>query len=156
MDAHVIICRQCCQLRFLRLFCPRCGVETPRLSCTFMKFLHSMQKKAQLETGTSVDVSMRTMESFRKLADIKKDARLTIRIPRELKAKIEGIDRVYGVALPKIANECLRAFCDYVEQMKQTPTFPLSIGPSLPGEKTPNRASVGRGRGIHNGHRRAI
>jgi hypothetical protein len=121
-----------------------------------MKFLHSMQKKAQLETGTSVDVSMRTMESFRKLADIKKDARLTIRIPRELKAKIEGIDRVYGVALPKIANECLRAFCDYVEQMKQTPTFPLSIGPSLPGEKTPNRASVGRGRGIHNGHRRAI
>jgi hypothetical protein len=153
MDAHVITCRQCCQLRFLRLFCPRCGVETPRLSCTFMKFLHSMQKKAQLETGTSVDVSMRTMESFRKLADIKKDARLTIRIPRELKARIDGIDQVYGVALPKIANECLRAFCDYVEQKKQTPTFPVSICPCLPGEKTPNRASVRRGRGIHNGHR---
>ena len=95
---------------------------------------------------------MRTMESFRKPTNIKKDARLTIRIPRELKAKIDGIDRVYGVALPKIANECLRAFCDYVEQMKQTPTFPLSIGPYLSGEKTPNRASVRKGREIHNGH----
>src|SRR6266536_2763778 len=29
---------------------------------------------------------------------MKKDARLTIRIPRELKDKTEGIDRVYGVA----------------------------------------------------------
>jgi hypothetical protein len=93
------------------------------------------------------------MESSRKLTNIKKDARLTIRIPRELKAKIDGIDQVYGVALPKIANECLRAFCDYVEQMKQTPTFPLSIAPYLPGEKTPNRASVRGGRGNHNGHR---
>jgi hypothetical protein len=105
-----------------------------------------MQKKGQLHGGTSVDISMRTMESFRKLTNIKKDARLTIRIPGELKAKIDGIDQVYGVALPKIANECLRAFCDYVEQMKQTPTFPLRIAPSLPGEKTPNRASVGRPR----------
>ena len=96
---------------------------------------------------------MRTMESLRNLADTKKDARLTIRIPKELKDKIEGIDRLYGVALPKIANECLKAFCDYVEQKKQTPTFPLCIGPNLPGEKSPKRASVGRGRGIHNGHR---
>jgi hypothetical protein len=113
-----------------------------------MKFLHSMQKKAQLQAGTSVDVSMRTMESFRK-PDIKKGARLTIRIPRELKAKIDGIDQVYGVALPKIANECLRAFCDYVEQKKQTPTFPLTIGPYLGGEKTPDHGSLRRGRGIH-------
>jgi hypothetical protein len=108
-----------------------------------------MQKKAQLQAGTSVDVSMRTMESFRKLTNIKKDARLTIRIPRELKAKIDGIDQVYGVALPKIANECLRAFCDYVEQKKQTPTFPLTIGPYLGGEKTPDHGSLRRGREIH-------
>ena len=94
------------------------------------------------------------MKSFRKLTNIKKDARLTIRIPRELKAKIDGIDRIYGVALPKIANECLRAFCDYVEQMKQTPTFPLSIGP-LSGEKTVNHSSFAKGRGISNGHRHA-
>ena len=106
-----------------------------------------------LQSRVSVDVSMRKIQGLPKLADMKKDARLTIRIPKELKDRIEGIDRVYGVALPKIANECLRAFCDYVEQMKQTPTFPLSIGPYLPGEKSPNRASVGRGRGIHNGHR---
>jgi hypothetical protein len=96
------------------------------------------------------------MESFRKLTNIKKDARLTIRIPRELKARIDGIDRVYGVALPKIANECLKAFCDYVEQMKQTPTFPLSIGPNLPGDKTPNHASIRRGRGIRNGRRQGV
>src|SRR5712664_4128237 len=64
---------------------------------------------------------MRKMEALRKLTQMKKDARLTIRIPRELKAKIEGIDRVYGVALPKIANECLKAFCEYVEQKKHTP-----------------------------------
>jgi hypothetical protein len=112
-----------------------------------------MQKKAQLETGTSVDVSMRTMESFRKLADIKKDARLTIRIPRELKDRIDRIDQVYGVALPKIANECLRAFCDYVEQKKQTPTFPLTIAPYLGGEKTPDHGSLRRGRGIQIPHR---
>src|SRR3954451_21726795 len=96
---------------------------------------------------------MRTMESLRKLNNIKKDARLTIRIPRELKARIDGIDQLYGVALPKIANECLRAFCEYVEQKKQTPTFPLSIGPSLSSDKTPRHISIRRRRGFHDGHR---
>src|SRR4030095_3107488 len=95
-------------------------------------------KMTQLWPVISVDVSMRTTESLRKLTNSKKDARLTIRIPRELKDKIEGIDRLYGVALPKIANECLKAFCDYVEQKKQTPTFPLSI---RPGDKTLSRIS---------------
>ena len=85
---------------------------------------------------------MKKIEAIRQLAEMKKDARLTIRIPRELKDKIEGIDRLYGVALPKIANECLKAFCEYVEEMKQTPTFPLSISPS---QKAPTRLSV-RGR----------
>ncbi len=99
---------------------------------------------------------MSKTEAFRKVAQMKKDARLTIRIPRELKAKIEEIDRVYGVALPKVANECLKAFCEYVEQKKQTPTFPLSIGPNLPGDKTPNHASIRRGRGIQNGRRQGV
>jgi len=112
-----------------------------------------MQKMPQLQAGISVDVSMRTMESLRKLTNSKKDARLTIRIPKELKDKIEGIDRLYGVALPKIANECLKAFCDYVEQKKQTPTFPLRIGPDLPGAKTPDNVSVRRRRGFQDGHR---
>ncbi len=93
------------------------------------------------------------MRSLQKVTNIKKDARLTIRIPRELKDKIEGIDRLYGVALPKIANECLKAFCDYVEQKKQTPTFPLSIGPLLLGGKTQANTSVRRQRPIHRGHR---
>lgn len=97
---------------------------------------------------------MRKMEATRKLADMKKDARLTIRIPRELKDRIEGIDRVYGVALPKIANECLKAFCEYVEQKKQTPTFPLSISPDLSGAKTPDHHGSVRGRrGLHDGHK---
>jgi hypothetical protein len=100
---------------------------------------------------------MRKIAALPKLADLKKkDARLTIRIPRELKDKIEGIDRVYGVALPKIANECLKAFCAYVEQKKQTPTFPLSIGPCLPSDETPNKVSVRRRRRFHEGHRRGI
>lgn len=60
---------------------------------------------------------------------MKKDARLTIRIPKELKTRIDEIHRVYGVALPKIANESLKAFCEYVEEKKQTPTFPLLVGP---------------------------
>ena len=94
---------------------------------------------------------MRTMESFRK-PDIKKDARLTIRIPRELKDRIDRIDRVYGVALPKIANECLRAFCDYVEQKKQTPTFPLTISPYSGGAKTHDHGSLRPGRGIQIPH----
>jgi hypothetical protein len=68
---------------------------------------------------------------------MKKNARLTIRIPKDLKEKIEGIDQVYGVGLPKIANECLRAFCEYVEQRKQTPTFPISVSPrSSSGKKS--------------------
>jgi hypothetical protein len=96
---------------------------------------------------------MKTMESLRTLTNSKKDARLTIRIPRELKVRIEGIDQLYGVALPKIANECLKAFCDYVEQKKQTPTFPLSIGPYLPGTKTANRELARKGRGIQIRHR---
>ena len=103
-----------------------------------------MQKMTQLRAGISVNVSMRKTDTLRKLANNKKDARLTIRIPRELKDKIEGIDRLYGVALPKIANECLKAFCEYVEQKKQTPTFPLSISPQSLTEKTPTRVSVRR------------
>ena len=95
---------------------------------------------------------MRNSEVLRKLANLKKDARLTIRIPRELKGKIEEIDRVYGVALPKIANECLKAFCEYVEQKKQTPTFPLAIGPYLPGAKGPNNVSGRKRNGFQNGH----
>jgi len=79
-----------------------------------------------------------------KLAGVKRDARLTIRIPRELKEKIGGIDRVYGVALPKIANECLRAFCEYVEQNNQTPTFPLRITSSAGGLKGRNHAAIRR------------
>jgi len=106
----------------------------------------------QLQAGISVDISMKKIAALPKLADMKKkDARLTIRIPRELKAKIEGIDRVYGVALPKIANECLKAFCEYVEQKKQTPTFPLSIGPYLPAPKTPEHGSLRRRRGFRDG-----
>jgi len=96
---------------------------------------------------------MRKIQGLPKLADMKKDARLTIRIPRELKNKIEGIDRLYGVALPKIANECLKAFCDYVEQQKQTPTFPLSIGPLLLGGKTRPPASMHRRRAIQRANR---
>jgi hypothetical protein len=99
---------------------------------------------------------MKKSEGLRKPANIKKDARLTIRVPRELKSKIVGIDRVYGVALPKIANECLSAFCEYVEQKKQTPTFPLCISPHSPEDKTPNYASVGRLRGRQNGQRQRI
>jgi hypothetical protein len=98
---------------------------------------------------------MRKTEPLRKLVEMKKDALLTIRIPRELKAKINGIDRVYGVALPKIANECLMAFCTYVEQKKQTPTFPLCIGPHSPDDKTPNHASVRKRRG-RDGQRQRI
>lgn len=97
---------------------------------------------------------MKKTAELPELADMKKDARLTIRIPRELKDKIEGIDRLYGVALPKIANECLKAFCAYVEQKKQTPTFPLSISPSSLSNKAPNQVSVRGRKGIHNGHAR--
>src|ERR1044071_9714998 len=118
------------------------------------KFLHSLQKMTQLQAGISVDVSMRKTDTLQKLANNKKDARLTIRIPRELKDKIEGIDRLYGVALPKIANECLKAFSAYVERKKQTPTFPLSIRPSSLGDKAPNEVSVRGRKGSHNGHAR--
>jgi hypothetical protein len=110
-------------------------------------------KDDELWPAVSVDVSMRKIAALPKLADMKKkDARLTIRIPRELKARIEGIDRVYGVALPKIANECLKAFCEYVEQKKQTPTFPLSIAPYSPSPKMPDHGPLRRRRGFRDGH----
>ncbi len=75
-------------------------------------------------------LSMRKSEEPRKFAELKKDARLTIRIPKELKNRIDRIEQVYGVALPKIANECLTAFCEYVKQNEQTPTFPILISPT--------------------------
>lgn len=106
----------------------------------------------ELAPPTSVDVSMKKILSLQKLAETKKDARLTIRIPKELKIRIDGIDQIYGVALPKIANECLKAFCEYVEQKKQTPTFPLAIGPYLPGAKGPNNVSGRKRNGFQNGH----
>jgi hypothetical protein len=65
-----------------------------------------------------------------KSADIKKDARLIIRVPRRLKDRLAGIERVYGVELPQIANECLTAFCEYVKQKEQMPTFPIVINPT--------------------------
>ena len=61
---------------------------------------------------------------------MQKDARLTIRVPRRLKDRLVGIERVYGVGLPKIANECLTAFCEYVKHKEQTPTFPILISPT--------------------------
>jgi hypothetical protein len=110
-------------------------------------------KNAQLWVRISVDISMKKILSLPKLGETKKDARLTIRIPKELKIRIDGIDQIYGVALPKIANECLKAFCEYVEQKKQTPTFPLSIGPNLPGAKKSDDVSVRSRRGLQDGHR---
>jgi len=104
-----------------------------------------------LQPLVSVDISVKKIAVLPKLVDMKKDARLTIRIPKELKAKIDGIDRIYGVALPKIANECLKAFCEYVEKKKQTPTFPLSIGPYLPGGTASSHISI---RSRHDGQRR--
>ena len=62
---------------------------------------------------------------------MKRDARLTIRIPRELKDKIQGIDRLYSVALPKIANECLKAFCACVKQKKQPPPVASELAPAI-------------------------
>jgi hypothetical protein len=61
---------------------------------------------------------------------MKKDARLTIRVSRSLKDRLACVERVYGVGLPKIANECLAAFCEYVKQNEQTPTFPILISPT--------------------------
>ena len=61
---------------------------------------------------------------------MKKDARLTIRVSTRLKDRLACIERVYGVGLPKIANECLTAFCEYVKQNEQTPTFPILISPT--------------------------
>jgi len=87
---------------------------------------------------------------------MKKDARLTIRIPKELKTRIDEIHRVYGVALPKIANESLKAFCEYVEEKKQTPTFPLIVSPHSPmGEKSGRTLARGR-RGISTRRRQRI
>jgi hypothetical protein len=99
---------------------------------------------------------MKKIGSLQKRAETKKDARLTIRIPKELKIRIDGIDQIYGVALPKIANECLKAFCEYVEKKKQTPTFPLSIGPDLPGAKSPDQGSARARRELRNGNRHRI
>jgi hypothetical protein len=84
---------------------------------------------------------------------MKKDARLTIRIPKELKTRIDEIHRVYGVALPKIANESLKAFCEYVEEKKQTPTFPLIVGPHSLGREKSDRILARARRGISNGRR---
>jgi hypothetical protein len=84
---------------------------------------------------------------------MKKDARLTIRIPKELKSRIDEIHRVYGVALPKIANESLKAFCEYVEEKRQTPTFPLIVSPHSHVGKKSGRALARDRRGVSNGRR---
>jgi len=137
----------------LWIFWPQFTIRANWARLTFRGILSISAKMTQLRLRVSVDVSMKKIVSLQKPTVPKKDARLTIRIPKELKIRIDGIDQVYGVALPKIANECLKAFCEYVEQEKQTPTFPLSIGPYLPGAKTPDSASVRRRRGFQHGHR---
>ena len=62
---------------------------------------------------------------------VKRFARLTIRIPRELKDKIQEIDRLYGVALPKVANECLNAFCAYVQQRNRHQLSLSELAPAI-------------------------
>ena len=69
---------------------------------TLGKFFHSRQNMRHFQHRFSVDVSMRKTEGVSKLANIKKDARLTIRIPRELKAKIEG-------SIESMASRCPRS-----------------------------------------------
>jgi len=140
----------------MELFCAKFTDGPVSPPATFGKIFHFMQNMTDLQPLVSVVVSMRKTEVLRKLADMKKDARLTIRIPKELKDRIEEIDRVYGVALPKIANECLKAFCEYVEQKKQTPTFPLSIDPYLPGAKAPDQGLARARRELRNGNRHRI
>ena len=69
----------------------------------------------------------RRLKDFLSWPDMQKDARLTIRVPKRLKDRLVGIERVYGVGLPKIANESFTAFCEYVKQKEQTPTFPILV-----------------------------
>ena len=79
---------------------------------------------------------------------VKRFARLTIRIPRELKDKIQEIDRLYGVALPKVANEWPQRILCVRSAKKQTPTVPVRISPS---DSTTYRVSVRKRQRIRNG-----
>jgi hypothetical protein len=92
-----------------------------------LEFFQFLQNIRNFHPLVSVEINMRKAQGIRKLVSMKKDARLTIRIPKGLKERIDGIEQVYGVSLPKIANECFAAFCEYVEHKKQTPTFPIVI-----------------------------
>jgi hypothetical protein len=121
---------------------PKCQCSLTILSIVFIKFFALNSREG---AGRPI-LHFRENLSFHAKSDDSDS--------EELKDKIEGIDRLYGVALPKIANECLKAFCACVERKKQTPTFPLSISPSSLGDKGPNQVSVRGRKGIHDGHAR--
>src|SRR5438067_4115998 len=110
-DANVSISRQQCQRGSSDFFCFTSSAGRTGQVWIFWEIFSILQKMTQLWPHIYVDVSMKKFVSLQKLAETKKDARLTIRIPKELKNRIDGIDKLYGVALPKIANECLKAFC---------------------------------------------
>ena len=75
----------------------------------------------------SVDISMKKIAELPKLADVKKDARLTIRIPRELKDEIgdgSSLRRRVAQNRKRMSQGILRV---RREQKKQTPTFPITV-----------------------------
>jgi hypothetical protein len=86
------------------------------------QILPLLANNRNLPPPVSVDLGMWKVKRF---------ARLTIRIPRELKDKIQEIDRLYGVALPKVANECLNAFCAYVQQRNRHQLSPSELAPAI-------------------------
>ena len=75
-----------------------------------------------LPPPVSVDLAMWKVKRF---------ARLTIRIPRKLKNKTQEIDRLYGFVVPKVANECLNAFCAYVQQRNRHQLSPSELTPAI-------------------------
>jgi hypothetical protein len=67
---------------------------------------------------------------------MKKDARVTLRIPTTLKDRLDGIDRIYRFGVPKIGSEFFTTFRD-TQSKPNSNSFQFSLVRASTAEQQP-------------------
>jgi hypothetical protein len=56
-----------------------------------------------------------------------KEPRIAVRIPQTLRERLDEVQKLTGLDEPSIIRNAVDAFCNYVEQFKESPPFPLEF-----------------------------
>lgn len=59
------------------------------------------------------------------------ESRISVRIPVDLKKRLEAAKKITGLDEPLIVKHSVEAFCRYVEQYGESAAFPLELRPPV-------------------------